>query len=252
MQNKNFHGGKSDPLVFGLFGLFLTVLALFPRSAPAADTTEPFAPGLSDLEIYVTHGGRETGYHSLLVGYGITERWSIGVAWDRELLSDEPNADGVGGFILGTFWHRVVEADLIAQAVYNYPDEAGDYLAGLELSVPNDYLVPYSRLGAAFAHPDHDLPGYSAMAGLSWPLHDRIELLVESEWIWPGPAAPDWELALGLNLMLTDDLELITEIRRCDPGEKVDPVVYQGTVGIIATMEWLGEKTKIPGLGRGR
>jgi len=244
MVNHAAFSGKTRSRLFGILGVMLAALLAGPRPVQAADTTEPFLPGLSDFEMYATAGERDAWAHSFLLGYGVKERLSVGLTWDRELVVEE-NADALGGFLLWTFWNRKVDADLIGQYVYNFPDEAGYYLPGAEISLPNDYLVPYSRLGAAFAHPDYGQPGYSALAGLSWPVMDRVEVLAESEWEWESPGAPEWELALGLNLMLAENLELITEVRRCDPD--AEPVTWEGTLGIIATLEWLGEKTQIPG-----
>ena len=230
---------KASPLSIGM------AIVAFAAMAGAADTFEPWAPGLSDLELYTSHDDREGWTDQLLLGYGAPHHLGLALTWGRELAIPESNHT-VGGLIAWTPWERGVDLDLFGQYLHSFLESSDGYLLGAEVSrhgVSEKRMVPYSRLFWELDTGGGEGQKYYALIGLLINFGPRVQLLGEAQETISLLDRPRYNYELGLNLKLTEDLELITEVRNDRAPE--EPPCYTFTVGVIATLEELGKKTAL-------
>jgi hypothetical protein len=176
--------------------------------AGAADLIEPWAPGPSDLELFVQLEPDARPVTSSLLGFGLGGGLSAGIS----LASGEDPSDL--GVVL--FWSRSLgrfgELDLFAEASAAAREVELDELGtsyGFEWSAPGAGPRAYVRLHAA----DGDT-GWRFHPLLGWNLPlGRCDLHLEAS--SEQPAAGDrWpiHLAIGPNFALGADAELVPEL----------------------------------------
>jgi len=240
--------------------------------ARAADTTEPFAPGLSDFEVYLAMEGlgrppEEAAVSGeVLLGLGFTPRFSGFVTLDGS--ADGALGAGAGGAgfgLLGTivdrdhldldvFWSSLVSADSfsLCPALEINLDLAPDLsVAGLYLRA-QEHLAGREQAEARLAPWVGELRGRHTLAptttltaGAYWTVAARHQVLVEADVGVPNGVADDaaWldpgGVALGYNTLVTAAIELISEVRVDLPadGERASVGIL---VGVIAAVPGAG------------
>jgi hypothetical protein len=232
-----------------------TALWLLAAQAPALDTVEPFAAGLSDTELYLgadagaAPGAPDRILGVAVVGYGVSERVSVlalGAALDAS--GTPPSLELGGGLIAAALARDHFDLDLLLECAWSGPSDALGLRPGLELNLdasssmqgPGLFLlvmaplvaelgdgrlsvVPTGRLGAYYrVHPRHELL-------LGYRVDYEPRAAVGAERIVLG------DLALGYNVVLSPEFELITELHLETPatGERWAPGF---TVGFVTTL----------------
>lgn len=192
----------------------LSVLLIPGRSLRAADLVEPWAPGLTNTELFFTTGESAADRELAgLVGFGIGPHLSLGLSY-----ASPDQGDGGGLILLYTRplgrWGEVdVWGELQVQAASMEAElGAAERAFGFEWSAPARWsgkAQPYVRLSAARsegANRWHPLVGLRIPAGRRLDLH--VELSGEEPDSGPWPV----HLAVGPNLPLSDWLEVIPEV----------------------------------------
>ncbi len=225
----------------GMVASFVALCTALPVFA--ADTIEPFGPGLSDLEAYVhileNPGGGETGRAVLaetISGYGFTPRLSgaFGVSWEGVpgqsssttalagtlfgTLVDTPHVDldaylGAGAPLDGS---RTIEAVPGLEINLDFgPDQA---VAGAYLRVEWPLGVPVSSGDARTARPGRIPAEVTCLVGAYVTLGEGHQLLVElpagvslEHGILRADAIPG-EIVVGYNARVAGAVELITQV----------------------------------------
>ncbi|MFZ5786813.1 MAG: hypothetical protein ACOY3Y_10260 [Acidobacteriota bacterium] len=181
-------------------------------TATAADLVQPWAPGLSELEVFVTHeNGQDEPQWSALVGGMLVPGLSVGVAFQY--------ADGrtsrLGAVAIWTtefssrtsvdVWGEVgldrtpVEAELGAVS----------FAAGAEWSRDLGGAIPYSRASYTV---DDDVGSAHTLLGLKIPIGSLVELHIEASSREPEFGPWPLHLAVGPNIVLSPTLKLLPEV----------------------------------------
>lgn len=232
-----------------LIGILAVALAPF-AAARADDTTEVFEPGLSDLEGYYSQDRDQQYGYEWVVGYGVNDRisltWAYGVTQGQEVIVPSYSA---GLFI--NVLDNLVALDLMAGMGYEeLPRDEGDdpnsYSVMTEITVPNEIVVPYTRFGYEWVDIDSTAAGYPITAGLLFPVYDGVELITGYDWFQyeDNDIREERSASVGLNILLTDEFELISEYRQTLDTEE-DKWNSSVTVGFILTMEKIGKATSL-------
>lgn len=211
---------------------WLVLMLALPGNALAADTLEPWGIGATDVEAYVGYDGlgaraaeRSISGQALL-GYGLADRFSayvaVGISADGKLASSAQSL-ALGAF--GTaFDSDHFDLDLILDL------SAGDGFAVAPMLEANFDLEPdlaawgmYLRGGPTVATApagsafDVDA-GLTLVLGTYYALADGHQLLLELDFVFdftrdPGDRPGDiGGLALGYNVSVHDNVELITQL----------------------------------------
>lgn len=230
--------------------------------AHAADTTETWDAGATDIDFYLGLDGvgraqyEKTAFGELMLGYGIVERFSafLGAA----LESNEVFADGAGAFFLGIFGTPLdtdhVDLDLFFRVGAGGPGFSEiEVTPALELNVDAHperrswglYLragVPLFGRDTGDTRMHHELGlRCEATVGAYYTLAGRHQLLLEHDVVWhPRPSAEDRPfevggLALGYNVTLSRAIELINQIY-FDLPQAGEPAAFGVMSGFIATL----------------
>jgi hypothetical protein len=231
---------------------------------PAADTIETFDPGAGDVELAsqlegVGRAGTDQALGSaMLLGYGLAERFSAYVA--SSLSADGSLAGAQTELNLGAFGTPLdtdhLDLDLILDLILAGTGMGGWTVApALELNLDREpdlaayglYLRAAAAIAPRAAGPER-AGGRQLDLGLSlgsyWSPSPRAQLLLEVDATVheePDPGAPALErgaVALGLNLLLGENLELITETRY-DLPQRGEVGSAGFMVGVIATLPGL-------------
>lgn len=228
-------------------GFLALMLSGFP--AGADDTTEAFELGLSNLEGYFIQEQERDLSHEWVIGYGVTDRFSIGLGYQTSP-GEKRVVPSYSAEAFYTVWNEVVEWDLMAGAgLEDPPHEEGEdlhsYWLTSEVSLPTALAVPYARLGYEYAYEDGEIY-YPMTAGIVLPFYRGAELIFGHDWFYRenenGPYWSSW--SVGLNAPLTDEFELITEYR--ESGETgSDDRVRSVSAGFILTMASIGDITSL-------
>lgn len=187
-------------------GVLLCALILFHSPSWALDTTEAFAPGLSDFEFYGSHSRSERTL-SLVTGYGHSH-WlnpSLGIEHRTETTSEEAAIDtsfSISNF--ATVFSGLVEVDVLAG--FCSKEDAGLFI-GDEWTLPLGRYVPY--LSNSFESNQGEF-NHTATLGLSFQQNQNIELFAESGWDM-SQGGEHTSLALGVNVLSTAGLEVLAE-----------------------------------------
>lgn len=219
--------------------LALAFVGFLPDLSRALDTTEPFDPRSTDVELYLGVGGlagRDADgefTQEVVLGYGITERGSAyvgayaleddrgfwqdpellggwiqnlhdGEHFDLDLLVDSSVAGGEFRFEPGLEWNFDAEPDMSSWGVYlrsglgsqSRRENVANHSAGRRWS------VDWGLNPGAYVH-----------------ANDRIQLLVEFDQVRPlGQDRLESDrsegIAVGVNAVLSNTVELIAEVHR--------------------------------------
>jgi hypothetical protein len=209
--------------------------ALAGQPLAAADLVEPWDRGLSNLELFTQFEEGLGPQTSTTIGFGLPASLSIGLS-----LASGATPDTVG---LTLYWSRDLGRAGAFDLIFQTDTETGESelgaaarLIGVEWSTPGSggpYLrwMTVSEDGRTRHHP---------LVGFVVPF-DRVELHLElsSEEPEPGGSWPI-HLAVGPNLRITDDLELLPELS----------VLYDRRSGEISTAFSIGFVTSPNALRR--
>jgi hypothetical protein len=146
---------------------------------------------------------------SALAGWGLTDRISLGATGSII----DGSVERAGLVALFTFpLGGGLEADLCAEAGRSRAEgepARPDWLLASEWSRPVGRVVPYARL-SAFG--DGEIDGIGRLAGVMLPLGERLELHVEAFSAVVGDESRPRALAVGPNVRLTPEIEILPEI----------------------------------------
>jgi len=254
--------------------LCVAAFALTAATGRAADTTEAFDVGATDFEAYLGFDGigldkyQKTISANALLGVGFVEGFSGYLASGAEF--NEVFAAGEGWVSFGIFGtpidtdHFDLDLFLSAEHAPGYaalvpaveinldalPDLAGyglylrveEVLAGRDSSVEDDpgtASVDESRERYDF------VPATALTIGGYWTLDEIHQVLLEYDMVFHHGKNREPEfiqestevggVALGYNVMVTDAIELISQVSLDVPGEGED-IAFGINVGLIATM----------------
>ncbi len=183
---------------------FLPITVLFSSlSAQALDTVEPFSPGVSDLEAYVS--GSEGDYATDLVvgaGYGSYLNPSFGTT-----LSSADPVFTISN--MSNVYSGLVDFDVVAGLSLSGGNVA--YAIDTETThVLNESFTPYVQTSYAFTTEGEYADELTANLGTIYNVQEGQELLVQA-----SVAVDDgstWGAGLGYNFLVRDDVEVITEL----------------------------------------
>ncbi len=210
--------------------LVLAVAVALP--AGAADLVEPWDPGFTDLELWVSVGEGAEVESTLVAGFGLGNGLSVGAS----LSGDADGARRLGGICMLTLeGGRGTALDLWAEggvrALWREAElGSADWSLGTELSRDLGRWIPYLRLtrwlegGDASLHP---------LAGAVFPyLNHRLELHLEISSEEPESGPWPFHLAIGPNFHVNECVEVLPELSLIrDRGAGETHVVF--TVGLV-------------------
>lgn len=230
-------------------------MALFlgAPAAQAADTVEGYAAGEVSFETHFAMEGFRDGRRSM----GIGQEGLIGVGIHKYLSGAVGFSFGANGYLADvesafnlSLTSTVLDTehfDLDLMLAFD-----GTIAPGLELNFDIASFGVYVRaeLPIAGIHripAGHDDDPYEATVGLGltpgvyWTITEGHQLLLEAsmEFFWSDAEDASgrldiWSLALGYNVMLLDNLELVTEVKTYQPTD--EDVEFGFGVGIIASL----------------
>lgn len=221
--------------------LFAVIILLTPSFACAADLVQPWAKGLSNLELYLSAEQGQRREVSLLLGGGLTPALSLGVF----AVAGEAQRT-VGALALYSFSLRPgIEMDVWLEVGGAFlPREAEQREAcltgGVEASWSQPWGIPYARLTASREGREqtvHPLLGVQVPAGDRWRLHWELSSEKVSGQPWP------LHLAFGPNLVLGESAMLLTEVAYVRPGGG-GAGVWSALVGVIVDPRLLSASPK--------
>ncbi|MEZ4750499.1 MAG: hypothetical protein R3B54_07670 [Bdellovibrionota bacterium] len=200
------------------------VLSLFwLGQAAALDTIEPFEAGLSDLELYYT--GTPSGSHALAgtVGIGVAPLLNLALA-PEVLYEGNQIAYGLSFQNIMNVYDGAIALDFVPGVHTDFERFGLDL--GAELSFPLRGWTPYVQ--AAFAYElEPRTSEFGAALGAALAIFPTGELFLEAGQVWADATAVP-RGALGLNVQLADNMELITEVHYQSS--------WSGLVGLIQTL----------------
>jgi hypothetical protein len=231
--------------------------------AEALDTTEPYGERVVDAEYYLGYGGvglapveRELS-HEFILGYGVGQRMSVYVG--SNLTSDQQDfttdTDLLIGVMVTVLDGSHLDLDLMLDlGAPSHDLKALRWAPSIELNYDEDPDMAswgaYLRAGiegrrergefARDARSWHQKTDFGVNPGAYLRLSERHELLIEYDQtiaLGKGRAADEngSGLGLGFNLLLSDSVELISQIHRDFPRSG-NRARYGLSVGFIATL----------------
>jgi len=241
-SSKRRFSARTAPLIAAA----LVMLMLSPL-ARADDTIEVFDPGLSDFEAFFPREQERELEEEWVLGYGITPRLSALITYNN-LHGYGMTVPTYGGGFIYTPVDSVVSWDIIGSAGYedapSGEDDARIYVIMSELSGGPGPLVLFGRAGCELVDSGESEWDYLLTGGAAYRPVPEIELIGSYDYYTRGVFAHDQSWSAGINAMLTDDFELLTEYRQSFEIES-DKWVEAYTVGFILTMEKLGSMTAV-------
>ncbi|GEM_PF-5265875 len=211
-----------------LVSIFVLYAQLF-----GIDTTEVFEPGLSDIEYAVSWNSLSKLFgNEFLIGYGFKNSVCIGLS----CAADDSDTHSAGVSVIYTCIDNVFSLDIISGYTKKLAVSDGKYALGSEAAYRiHNHYTPYTRITAAA---DTTLKSYSGTIdlGFSAILNDKTESLLEYTLESTGNKNKlASSIAVGLNIVLTDTIEMVDEIRYfSSPDNTINPISI--TIGIIATV----------------
>jgi hypothetical protein len=237
-------------MVMKLLGVGL-IFFFSSLSCYSADTIEVYGLGFSDLEQYFSVNGMGSGgaerssSAQFIAGYGLTNDISGYVSISgvgNQSVADSASNASAGAIVkfYDNYLFKIhglldVSFDKVAQPMIDF----GYY--------PNHFGA-YTRLGMTFiggvegVHFENFL-----VLGVRYLIADGHEVLTEMDLCWkhvPSPfdefGVPNWEMgkvALGYNVVLTNSMELITEISFDLPSTRVEKTTVGLMTGLVISLQ---------------
>lgn len=221
----------------------VVLLLLLAPPADAADLVEPFGPGFSDLELFVSSGEGDAATESSgVVGFGLGDHLSLGLT-----LGAAEGDPAEAGFMLMYSRSLGRHGDLDLWAEYLPVGEevelAGVNRAlGVEWSGRSAGTVPYTRLSVV-SEEGGDV-GVHPLVGLRLPAWRGVELHLELSSEQPEDGSWPLHVAVGPNWQLAPGTELLPEIS----------LIHQPDAGTTSVFFTLGVviDPSVTGFGVGR
>lgn len=224
----------------------IALLLLTSTPAWALDSTEPFDLGFSNYEMYVGTSGlggpadeRLIAWSSV-IGVGVTERFSASLSYVAE--ADESFGKSAEGLVAGLYG-TVVDTQRFDFDLYgNISTEAG-VAVGTELNFdPARWGIQLTLEQSFSDDPDGDdvLRQLVVAPLFLFSVTPDVELLAGVDFT-TASNHPDVEtvefgvIAMGVNVILNDAVELITEFH-VHPGAAGEDVTFGASVGFVATV----------------
>jgi hypothetical protein len=246
----------------GYLGRQTAVLALvsaFTAEVFAADTTEAFDVGATDLDFYTGVDGlglpsdERAAFGDMMLGYGLTERLSA--YFGATLEGSGAFADGSSTHYLGLYGTPFntdhLDLDLQLDMASGGPEQRLEIRPALELNIDADpemrtwgmYLrTPLPVYGRKFqTGGEHATFHLEATLGTYVQLADGHQLLVEYDMAFhPDPQEGERRTdvggaAFGYNVVVSDEIELINQVF-VDIPQAGDQVSVSLMTGLIATL----------------
>lgn len=212
-------------------------MSLMGPTAFAADTTEAYGPGEISFEAHQSFEGFRDGRegltvgHESLIGLGIHKYLSAQIGFSFGANGYLGDADaGVSFTLLST----VLDTDKFDLDLWLSVD--GGITPGLELNFDFlENLGVYLRAEVPLAGVVKGLTsdgendwettvGLSLVPGIVWTVKENHQLLLEAgfELLWSDAADASgkldlWSVALGYNFMITEKIEIVTEVKTFHP-----------------------------------
>ncbi len=243
------------------------VCVAFAAQANAADTVETWDVGATDVDFYLgmdgiglDEAGDRAVYGDIMLGYGLIERFSA--YFGTTLQGDGALANATASLYFGCFGTPIetdhFDLDLFLDISAEGPGfEQLQFTPSLELNWDDDPDMQtaglYMRLGMPIygrevaspslpAEPEHETAVHlEGTLGMYVTLSDSEQLLFEflaAAHPQPGPEEEPYDglgAAIGYNVLLTDSIELITEVSTALPYGDT-PFSVGAMVGFIATL----------------
>jgi len=218
-----------------LFFFGIIFFAFIQAPAWAVDTTEGFSVGaFTDFEAYASlgyaNGGPSYGLE-FLVGGGIVEKFSYYITTGASALDKDVSVDFLGlGFIITPVELEKFAFDIMPSISFdaNRGSEGFSYpgfdafTAGLSLEFNCMAIAafqPYLLMGFEGSYDylaeDDFSYAFPLAVGAMLPVKDKIEVLMQLSWspnnesVWMDA---DREVAVGVNAMATEELEVISQV----------------------------------------
>lgn len=211
--------------------------------ARAADLIEPWAPGLTNAELFVGFGDSSSDREVTgLVGLGIGRHLSFGLSF-ASLEED----DGTGMVLLYTRplgrWGEVDLWGELQMQTTTMEAELGaaERAFGFEWSAPSRWsrgVQTYVRLSAARAEGATHL---HPLLGFRIATRSRVDLHVELSGEEPDSGPWPIHLAIGPNLPVNDWLEVVPEVAVIDDRGPGGETTFAFSLGVVTDPSgWLG------------
>ena len=228
------------------FTVVATTLMLVSSSF-ALDTTEPFDKGVSDIESYLSASGVKSnsdatslGYE-MVIGAGITDKFGALVSFDagsgKAQESDNVFMNGWSEFGLGLLLNAVDQEVFKLDFMTNY-SSAGEINIATELNF--DFTPKFGlQLSAdeTFSDGGTDILYTTGLAPmLYWTLNENNQILFATDFSIPSVGdAEVGSATLGYNVVLNDNIELITEVG-IDIPQDDEEASASFSIGFVGTL----------------
>lgn len=219
------------------------LLGLAPTGA-CLDTTEPFDSGVSDWEMYSTisglgseDAGSQELYFESLIGAGITPSFSASFSYahsENGYLS--PTGDEIG---LGLFM-TVAEGTRAAFDVFGSVATGGSIAFGSEFNLYLGDGGAQLTITESFENDPSDSQSTASSTLLDPMVHYRpsggaAELLAGIEWTYSEDDTETGPVSAGVNILLSQSVELITQLDVAIP-EEGEETTFGLVCGFVATL----------------
>jgi hypothetical protein len=251
------YGKRSNMKTISALAALTLGILLCPALGGAADTTEPFAPGISDIEVYMAHDGMGRGSadqsieNEFVLGVGLTSRFSAyihSIHASSTYLTRGSQAFGFG--LYGTALESDhLDVDLfLGLCTVDGQDDLMSLTPALELNWDSAANMStwglYTRMCSAFYGHEHQnqsrrLTDIGVTLGGYATLRPGHQLLLEYEALRGDRILSDlgWEhdsLSLGYNFGIAGNMEMISQVTMSLPQGEHESA-YGLKIGFIST-----------------
>ena len=207
--------------------LTLLILCTCFTTTYALDTIEPFYLGLSDVEVYINSPLPDLSYSlASTFGIGLTETISMTLNFGLDELSTFNRGFGFSY----TPINGLVALDIIAG--YNYTPDVHEGGLNLEFNLNTPVISQYLMTGIADNSEDDIASGSTSIGFVYGVIPEMGEILFQGTGDYAGGSTPSWSLALGFNILLHENAELITETSYSITDEE-----FSAMIGLVSCIK---------------